>query len=105
MATKFDALPVSGQSNVLGTLRWRQQNAYVYLMQLVLTEHGYYSGRLSGTLTSATISAFGRACVSVIDRASCDRGPLSGEAAPVLGLLLAQPKTDAASEVEAASPA
>lgn len=92
MLDGFEQLAASSQAGVLGTLRWRQQNAYVYVMQSILTDYGYYSGNLTGLLTGSTISAFNRACRTVLDKSSCDRGPLSGETAPVLGLLMTQPK-------------
>jgi len=60
-------------------------NAYVYLLQARMSDLGLYRGRKNGQLTTATIQAISRFCQMKQVQRICGRGPLSGEAASVLG--------------------
>lgn len=53
------------------------KNAYVYVLQGLMTERGHYSGGLTGMLTSSTISAVNRFCAELEITEQCRFGPLA----------------------------
>jgi TPR repeat protein len=92
MATDFLTLPASQGPGTLSRLRSINANAYVYAVQAWLAETGRSDGALSGTLTASTIRAFNGICAEAGRATECRRGPLSTDAAKVIGeFIFAQP--------------
>jgi TPR repeat protein len=73
----FGQLSQQGKRNLLARIYGLNTNAYVFLIQHRLSELGFYSGEMSGMLTSTTIAAFNRACAAFAIETQCLNGPLS----------------------------
>lgn len=73
----FDALDPALQARTGQQLLRVNPNAYVYMLQGLLTERGHYSGSMSGQLTSSTISAVNQLCAELDITQQCRFGPLA----------------------------
>ena len=73
----FDALEPALQARTGQQLLRVNPNAYVYMLQGLLTERGHYTGSMSGQLTSSTISAVNQLCAELDITQQCRFGPLA----------------------------
>ena len=81
LAQTLDSSVARTRQNIVGTLRYTNANAYVYVLQRAMRERGKYTGPLNGRLTSSTIKALQAVCQTAPATDVCIYGPLSGNAA------------------------
>ncbi|MGV8833398.1 MAG: tetratricopeptide repeat protein [Devosia sp.] len=73
----FDTLDTNLQARTGLQILRTNPNAYVYVLQSLMTEQGQYAGELTGMLTSSTISAVNRFCADHDITMECRFGPLA----------------------------
>ncbi|MCM5555939.1 tetratricopeptide repeat protein, partial [Pleomorphomonas sp. NRK KF1] len=78
--------PAPLQLGMLNSLRWANENAFVYALQDKMKVAGLYKGPLNGLLTSSTIRALSTLCDQGPAGDRCRLGPLSNSAARVLAI-------------------
>jgi hypothetical protein len=72
-------VPKPQQTNTLVALKNVNLNALVFIIQTRLKDSGSYSGKLSGTLSSATLKSIAAFCKANSAAKSCSRAPQDQE--------------------------
>lgn len=73
----LEAMARNDRRNAFTTLRWVNENAYVYLLQDALRFRGHFDASPTGRLDRRTINAFQSACRDLNQRVLCSHGPLT----------------------------
>jgi len=81
IAARYETLSPDMKERFLGSIRGRQDNVYVYILQTKLAEGGFYKGKPTGTLNGATIQAISKFCADRKLTSVCNAGPLDWQSA------------------------
>ncbi len=73
----LQAMARSDRRNAFTTLRWVNENAYVYMLQDALRFRGHFDASPTGRLDRRTINAFNAACRDLNQSVLCSHGPLT----------------------------
>ena len=82
------AMARGDRRNAFTTLRWVNENAYVYVLQDALRYRGYFDSSPNGRLDRRTIRSFQSACRALEQSALCSHGPLTDISVRIAASLL-----------------
>ncbi len=84
----LEAMARNDRRNAFTTLRWVNENAYVYLLQDALQFRGHFDATPTGRLDRRTINAFQSACRDLNQSVLCGHGPLTDISVRIAASLL-----------------
>ncbi len=88
LAAELGAMARNDRRNAFTTLRWVNENAYVYVLQEALRYRGHLDASPTGRLDRRTIAAFQSACRALNQGALCGHGPLTDISVRIAASLL-----------------
>jgi TPR repeat protein len=88
LVADLEAMTRNDRRNAFTTLRWVNENAYVYVLQDALRYRGYLDASPTGRLDRRTIAAFQSACRDLNQGALCSHGPLTDVSVRIAASLL-----------------
>jgi uncharacterized protein len=88
LVADLEAMARNDRRNAFTTLRWVNENAYVYVLQNALQYRGHLDASPTGRLDRRTIAAFQSACRDLNQSALCGHGPLTDISVRIAASLL-----------------
>jgi TPR repeat protein len=92
MLPDYTGLVSASQVSILQRLAGSYQNAYVYLLQTWLRDHGRYDGSINGIMSASTVRSLNQLCSDADADLICSKGLLEKDATAVITNFIVRPE-------------